>query len=86
MATDTQIQKFVQRHHGFIPKTGWITHVKEVHGIATLRVRTGPGAIATSRRARPKSGRPSKRLSGISGCSDGGGSRLHEPGPFAPRR
>jgi hypothetical protein len=26
-----------QRHHGFIPKTEWITHVKEVHGIATLR-------------------------------------------------
>jgi hypothetical protein len=37
MATDVEIQKFVQRHHGFIPKTGWIVHVKEVHGIATLR-------------------------------------------------
>jgi hypothetical protein len=37
MATDTEIQKFVQHHHGFIPKTGWIAHVKEIHGIPTLR-------------------------------------------------
>jgi hypothetical protein len=37
MATDAAIQKFVQRHRGFIPKIGWIAHVKEVHGIPTLR-------------------------------------------------
>ena len=37
MATDTEIRKFVQRRHGFIPKTGWIAHVKEVHGVPTLR-------------------------------------------------
>ena len=37
MATDAEIQKFVQRHHGFSPKTGWIAHGKEVHGIPTLR-------------------------------------------------
>jgi hypothetical protein len=37
MATDAEIQKFVQRHHGFIPKMGSIAHVKEVHGIPTLR-------------------------------------------------
>ena len=37
MATDAEIQKFVQRRHGFVPKMGWIAHVKEVHGIATLR-------------------------------------------------
>jgi hypothetical protein len=36
MATDAQIQKFVQRHHGFISKTGWIAHVKEAHGAPTL--------------------------------------------------
>jgi hypothetical protein len=36
MATDAEIQKFVQHHHGFISKIGWIVHVKEVHGIATL--------------------------------------------------
>ena len=37
MARNAEIQKFVQRHHGFVPKLGWITHVKEVHGISTLR-------------------------------------------------
>jgi hypothetical protein len=37
MATDAEIQKFVQHNHGFIPKMGWIAHVKEVHGIPTLR-------------------------------------------------
>jgi hypothetical protein len=37
MATSAEIQKFVQRHHGFIPKTGWIAHVKEVHGVPTVR-------------------------------------------------
>ena len=37
MATNTEIQKFVQRNHGFIPKPGWIAHVKEVHRVSTLR-------------------------------------------------
>jgi hypothetical protein len=37
MATDTAIQTFVQRRHGFVPKPGWIAHVKAVHGISTLR-------------------------------------------------
>jgi hypothetical protein len=37
MATDAEIQKFVQRHHGFIPKTAWIAHVKKAHGVPTLR-------------------------------------------------
>ncbi len=37
MATDAEIQKFVQQHHGFIPKPGWIAHVKEIRGISTLR-------------------------------------------------
>ena len=37
MATDLEIQKFVQHHHGFLPKRGWIAHVKEAHGITTLR-------------------------------------------------
>ncbi len=37
MATDAEIKKFVQRHQGFIPKAGWIAHVKEAHGIPTLR-------------------------------------------------
>ena len=37
MATSAEIQKFVQRRHGFVPKTGWIAHVNDVHGIPTLR-------------------------------------------------
>jgi hypothetical protein len=37
MVTDAEIQKFVQQHHGFIPKPGWIAHVKEAHDIPTLR-------------------------------------------------
>jgi len=37
MATNTEIQKFVRPRHGFIPKTGWIGHVKEVDGVPTLR-------------------------------------------------
>lgn len=37
MATDVEIQKFVQRRHGFVPKTEWIAHVKAVHRIPTLR-------------------------------------------------
>jgi hypothetical protein len=37
MATDVEIQKFVQHRHGFIPKTEWIVHVKAVHSIPTLR-------------------------------------------------
>jgi len=39
MATDPEVQKFVQHQHGFIPKAGWIAHVKKVHGIPTLRGR-----------------------------------------------
>src|SRR5207245_8891535 len=37
MATDAETRKFVQPHHGFMPKAGWIAHVKEVHGVPTLR-------------------------------------------------
>jgi hypothetical protein len=61
MATNAEIQKFVQRHHGFIPKMGWIAHVKEVHGIATLggadRARHDRGVEP----CHPKSVRPSRR-------------------------
>ena len=66
MATDFEIQKFVQRHHGFIPKMGWIVHVKEVHGIPTLRGATRAGRVVASSRARPKSVRRSKTHFGIS--------------------
>ena len=46
MATYAEIQKFVQRHHGFVPKPGWITHVEKVHGISSLR------AVNRARRGR----------------------------------
>jgi hypothetical protein len=38
MSTDSEIQKFVQQHHGFVPKREWIAHVKEVRGLPTRRV------------------------------------------------
>ena len=51
MARDAEIQKFVQHRHGFVPKMGWIVHVKEVHGIPTLRGASGPSR--SSRRTVP---------------------------------
>ena len=35
MPTHSEIQKFVQRYHGFIPKPDWINHVKVVWGLPT---------------------------------------------------
>jgi hypothetical protein len=35
--TYNAIQKFVQRRHGFVPTSGWITHVKAVSGLPTRR-------------------------------------------------
>ena len=32
-ATNLEIQKWVVRHHGFVPETGWIEHCKEAAGI-----------------------------------------------------
>ena len=66
MVTDEAIQKFVQRHHGFIPKTGWLTHVKEVHGIPTLRGASRALRARDVGRARLRSAKRSKRRSGIS--------------------
>ena len=37
-----EIRKFVQRHHGFVPKTGWIAHVEAIRGVATTRTRRSP--------------------------------------------
>ena len=41
--TDSQIQKFVQRHNGFVPKPSWITHVKVVSGLPTRRASNRAG-------------------------------------------
>jgi hypothetical protein len=59
MATNAEIQKFVQRHHGFIPKPGWIAHVKEVHGVATLR------GVARIRRGRDSEPCPPEKREAI---------------------
>ena len=43
MATNIEIKKFVQRHHGFVPKDGWIAHVKGVRGLPTRRAANRAG-------------------------------------------
>lgn len=42
MSKDVEIRKFVHRHHGFVPKTGWIAHVEEIRGLAPKRTRRSP--------------------------------------------
>jgi hypothetical protein len=32
-ATYQEIQKWVREHHGFVPKTCWIAHCKEIYGL-----------------------------------------------------
>jgi hypothetical protein len=34
MSKYAEIRKFVQRHHGFVPKTSWIAPVEEIRGLA----------------------------------------------------
>jgi len=41
--TYTAIQRFVQRHYGFVPTTGWIAHVKAVSGLPTRRAANRAG-------------------------------------------
>ena len=43
METYIEIQKFVQRHHGFVPKSAWIAHVKALRGLPTRRVANRAG-------------------------------------------
>ena len=50
MPTHSAIQKFVQRHHGFIPKPEWINHVKVVWGLPT---RQAPNRAGRGRRVVP---------------------------------
>jgi hypothetical protein len=33
MATYQEIREWVKNHHGFKPKTCWIAHCKELHGL-----------------------------------------------------
>ena len=37
MATYREIEAFVQRHHGFVPKPSWIAHVKVLRGLPVRR-------------------------------------------------
>jgi hypothetical protein len=61
MATYSEIHKFVQRHHGFIPKTGSI--MSRLCGAYRRTVRrTALVGVVASYRARPKSVRQSNRL------------------------
>jgi hypothetical protein len=66
MATDAEIQKFVQRHHGFIPKTGGSLMSRKFTAYRRCAARPAPVVIVTSSRARPKSVRRSKRRFGTS--------------------
>jgi hypothetical protein len=43
MPTNSEIQKFVQRHHGFIPTAAWINHVKVVWGLGTRHAQNRAG-------------------------------------------
>lgn len=48
MATYAQIQEYVRRVYGFVPMTGWIAHVKELHGLPVRRAPNRPGAERVS--------------------------------------
>jgi hypothetical protein len=41
--TYSQIQTFVQHHHGFVPKPSWIAHVKALRGLPTRRAANRAG-------------------------------------------
>lgn len=41
-ATYSQIQAFVKESAGFVPKTEWIAHVKELNGLRLKRTRYAP--------------------------------------------
>jgi len=66
MPTYSEIQKFVQRHHGFVPKTGWIAHVKTLRGVSTRRAANRAGRGRRVAPCRQRSGRPSSKRSDIS--------------------
>lgn len=67
MPTYSEIQKFVQRHHDFVPQTTWITHVRVGGSLSTRQApNTALGGVVASYHARPTSVRPSNRLFGIS--------------------
>lgn len=50
MATYRQIQDRVKAHGGFVPKTCWIAHVKDGHGLVGTRA---PNRISLDARKHP---------------------------------
>ena len=50
MATYKEIQAYVKEKYGFIPKTCWIAHKKEVCGIS---VKNAPNRISPDKREKP---------------------------------
>ena len=46
MATYRQIQDWVKQQYGFVPKTCWIAHVKEISGI---KVNKAPNRLGEER-------------------------------------
>ena len=43
VTTYSAIQKFLQRHRGFVPPTGWIAHVKALSSLPTRRAANRAG-------------------------------------------
>lgn len=50
MATYKEIQSYVKEKYGFLPKTCWIAHMKEVCGIP---VKNSPNRISPDNRKKP---------------------------------
>lgn len=59
MATYKEIQDFVKKKHGYIPKTCWIAHCKEVLGIS---VKMANNRISPEKRTHPC---PEKKIGDI---------------------
>jgi hypothetical protein len=50
MATYKEIQTYVKNNHGFVPKTCWIAHMKELCG---LPVNVAPNRYSLDKREKP---------------------------------
>lgn len=50
MATYRQVQDHVKARAGFVPKTCWIAHVKDEHGLTS---KNAPNRISPDRREHP---------------------------------
>ena len=48
MANYKQIQAYVKNKHGFLPKTCWIAHAKEVYGLPSRKAGNRKGEIRTN--------------------------------------